>query len=119
MVGMATRKKRQLSHPTRKRQKEKLMFFFDFLFSKKLFYIFIILFSVIENLYSQSILSPIPLSSLPDKNKEISYTYSIVGKSKSVTSIVSILSENNFIENSNSDYIIELSFIGISSYDLE
>jgi len=85
------------------------MFFFDFLFPKRMFYIFIILFSVIENLYSQSVFSPIPLSLLPDKNKEISYTYSIVGKSNSITSIVNILSEYNFIENSNSDYIIELS----------
>jgi len=86
------------------------MFFFNFLFPKRMFYIFIILFSVIENLYSQSVFSPIPLSLLPDSNAVIPYTYSIVGKSNSITSIVNILSEYNFIENSNSDYIIELSF---------
>ncbi len=92
-----------------KRQKEKLMFFFNFLLSKKIFYIFIILFSIIENLHSQSILSPIPVSSLPDKNIANPFTYSIVGKSNSITSIVNILSEYNFIGNNNSDYIIELS----------
>jgi len=91
-----------------KRQKEKLMFFLKTLLSKKFYLLFVLLFPVIESLYPQSVFSPIPLSLLPDKNAEIPYSYSIVGKSNSTTSIVNILSENNFIENNNSDYIIEL-----------
>jgi hypothetical protein len=91
-----------------KRQKEKLMFFLKILLSKKFYLLFVLLFPVIESLYPQSVFSPIPLSLLPDKNAEIPYSYSIVGKSNSTTSIVNILSENNFIENNNSDYIIEL-----------
>jgi hypothetical protein len=91
-----------------KRQKEKLMFFLKILLSKKFYLLFVLLFPVIESLYPQSVFSPIPLSLLPDKNAEIPYSYSIVGKSNSTTSIVNILSENNFIENNNSHYIIEL-----------
>ena len=84
------------------------MFFLKTLLSKKFYLLFVLLFPVIESLYPQSVFSPIPLSLLPDKNAEIPYSYSIVGKSNSTTSIVNILSENNFIENNNSDYIIEL-----------
>ena len=84
------------------------MFFLKILLSKKFYLLFVLLFPVIESLYPQSVFSPIPLSLLPDKNAEIPYSYSIVGKSNSTTSIVNILSENNFIENNNSHYIIEL-----------
>lgn len=92
-----------------KRQKEKLMFFLKTILSKKFYLLLVLLFPIIESLYPQSVFSPVPLSLLPDKNTEIHYTYSIVGKSNSTSSIVNILSEYNFIENKNSDYIIDLS----------